>query len=248
MRYLLQIGISLLFIFVLNVHAQKVVLVVGIAVDKEGRPVAGAKVSYNAPLHATPNCGLCTIDAEFTERTMGDGVFWIEEELGVWVEKGDKEIEVYIEKLASEHIWKPVMHTRRYRERFPEFAGIIRKIPKSGKINIGETSKYLWHRTISLDPLKLFGKQIDVEKILPILINIKYKDVYFMKDEVVSKKAINKRDNRVEFALPQGTWELFLRTKDKKISGKAIAIIGDEVEIFYRDVECKIMIGLNRLN
>lgn len=242
MRYVLQISISLLFIFVVNVHAQKVVFVAGIVVDSKGRPVVGAKVSYDAPDHHTPNCALCIIVANFTKKTMRDGVFFIEEEIGVWAEKGDKEIKVFIKKLAPKHIWSPVMYVRHYGEKFSEFAGIVRKIPKSGEINIGETSKYLWYRTISLNPLKLFGKEIDIEKVEPILINIKYKGVYFVKDEVVSKMAINKKANRVEFALPQGTWELFLRTKDKKIAGKAIAVMGDEVEIFYRDVERKIKI------
>ena len=262
MRYLLQISISLLFIFVVNVHAQKVVSIDGRVIDSKGKSVVGALVTYYIPLPTSyyeddwvdiwcrfyvlfpspdPICDDRGSDHIIpTGETIRDGVFFMDLEIG----KENKEIEVLIEKLAPKHIWKPVMleideriFINEYkRKRFPEFTGIIRKIPKSGNIHIGETSKYLWYRTISLDPLKLFGKQVDIEKILPILINIKYKDVYFVKDEVVSKKAIDKGDNRVEFALPQGTWELFLRTKDKKISGKAIAVIGDEVEIFYRDI------------
>lgn len=245
MRYLLQISISLLFIFVVNVDAQKVISVVGIAIDKEGQPVAGAEISWDLlpdTYSYPPNCeGSCTVGVIWSHQTMRDGVFWIEEE--VWIEEEiwlEREfsvwVEVFIKKLAPKHIWSPV-YTHGYRKKFPEFAGITRKIPKSGEIYIGETSKYLWYRTISLDPLKLFRKEINIEKVEPMLINIKYKGVYFVKDEVVSKMAINKKANRVEFALPQGTWELFLRTKDKKIiAGKAFAIVGDEVEIFYRDV------------
>lgn len=203
-------------------NGQNTFSVAGIVVDDEGNPLENAAVSMHFP-----PCDTCFDHIIPSNKTGKDGFFSFDVVLDL------QQVELVIAGPVPDGLWTPGSTTG-----LSDFQGIKLNPSIPGEfVELVRVLPHIQFKAVSIDLLKLFNvDEVSLGNNSLLTISIDYKGEKIVDDLWVHERAIDKRNNKVNFALPKGKWEVIfeISNKNRKRVGSVLVDLESENEPLYK--------------
>lgn len=209
-----------------SINAQNI-SVAGRVVDDNNNPVANALASI--PYRP---CKTCTDQIIPVFRTNEEGVFFLDDITGA------KTARLLIEEPVPDKLRNLLAPVDLTLERFPEFRGTIIKRPKSGAtVQMQEISAHIKYKAVSIDLPRLFKADENIsENKSSFKISVFYKGIRVADKYDIEERNIDRKENKIKFALPQGTWVLTIesfKNGSRRKTGRVTVKLGPGIQADY---------------
>jgi len=200
---------------ILRVNGQGIVSIQGRVVNKEGKPIANAKVGLEYP-----PCKRCLDHIIEIMTTPQEGLFYQDTRSII----GVKEVRLIIEEEVSKNVFRLIYYPSLALSHLPQYRGITINTRKSRDINLGDVLPTISYKDFSIDLSKYIE---DIDGFSEVRFSVKD----FRKKKVVTKErnipnSFWKNTSTVNLALPKDRWilEIQYRNRNGRVARKSLLV------------------------